>query len=58
MTRDLIAQAKAIAKRNANRFETVSELAEYVATVLNITEELDDGTSDIWLIAFETFEVE
>lgn len=42
MTRDQIARAKPIAKRNANRFDTVSQLAEFIATVLDITDELDD----------------
>lgn len=58
MTRDQIAQAKSIAKRNANRFDTVSQLAEFIATLLDITDELDDETSEIWLIAFENFDVE
>lgn len=58
MTKDQIAQAKKICKRFANEFETVSELAEFVAETLNLTDELDDPTSEIWLIAFENFEVE
>ena len=58
MTRDQIAQAKSIAKLNANRFDTVSQLAEFIATLLDITDELDDETSEIWLIAFENFDVE
>lgn len=58
MTRDQIAQAKSIAKRNANRFDTVSQLAEFIATLLDITDELDDETSEIWMIAFENFDVE
>ena len=58
MTKDQIAQAKSIAKRNANRFDTVSQLAEFIATLLDITDELDDETSEIWMIAFENFDVE
>lgn len=58
MTKDQIAQAKKICKRFANRFETASELAEHVADILNIHEELEDPVSDIWLIAFENFTAE
>lgn len=58
MTKDQIAQAKSIAKRNANRFDTVSQLAEFIALLLDITDELDDETSEIWMIAFENFDVE
>ena len=58
MTKDQIAQAKSIAKRNSTRFDTVSQLAEFIATLLAISDELDDATSELWLIAFENFDVE
>lgn len=51
MTKDQINRARVIAAANCTEFSTASELAEFIADVLNIDDELDDETSELWDIA-------
>jgi hypothetical protein len=55
MTPEQIRHAKSLAVIKAPEFETPSQLAEFIALSLDMDDELDDETSEIWQLAFEAF---
>jgi hypothetical protein len=50
-----IQHAKRLANTKTFEFETPSQLAEFLALSMDVCEELDDETSEIWQIAFDAF---